>query len=275
MVNIVGGIGSLVATAVFLQFWQPKEVWRFPEEPSKEPGPLEAAESGQPAVESGRAAAKPEVPNANPPPLAPHPSPLTTRQVAYAWMPWIILSAMIFLWGMPAWKDFLNGGKPDRPGVLSGVGRLTIEVPGLHNVVYRNRPVVKVPDGADRAEKSEEAKYEFNWLSTTGTSIFLAAVLSAFWLRVSPRVFWSEFAKTLFRVRWALMTIGCMLALAFTTKFSGADATLGLAFTHTGWFYPFFRPHAGLARRGAHRLRHPRATPSSAACKRSPPSSWA
>ena len=47
------------------------------------------------------------------------------------------------------------------------------------------------------------------------------------------------------RVRWALFTIACMLALAFTTKYSGADATLGLAFTHTGWFYPFFAPLLG------------------------------
>ena len=87
--------------------------------------------------------------------------------------------------------------------------------------------------------------YDFNWLSTTGTGIFLAAVLSAFWLRISPRVFLSEFGRTLFRVRWALLTIACMLALAFTTKYSGADATLGLAFTHTGWLYPFFAPLLG------------------------------
>jgi len=70
-------------------------------------------------------------------------------------------------------------------------------------------------------------------------------VLSAFWLRIAPGVFWSEFGRTLFRVRWALLTITCMLALAFTTKYSGADATLGLAFTHTGWLYPLFAPLLG------------------------------
>jgi lactate permease len=58
-------------------------------------------------------------------------------------------------------------------------------------------------------------------------------------------VFLGELGRTLFRVRWALCTIACMLALAFTAKYSGADATLGLAFTHTGWLYPFFAPLLG------------------------------
>jgi len=58
-------------------------------------------------------------------------------------------------------------------------------------------------------------------------------------------VFLDEFRRTLFRVRWALLTIACMLALAFVTKYSGADATLGLAFTHTGRLYPFFAPILG------------------------------
>ena len=119
------------------------------------------------------------------------------------------------------------------------------DVPGLHNLIYRTAPVVAVPSGSDRAAKPEEASYDFNWLSTTGTGIFLAAVLSAVWLRLGLVVFLDEFCRTLFRVRWALLTIACMLALAFVTKYSGADATLGLAFTHTGWLYPFFAPLLG------------------------------
>ena len=78
--------------------------------------------------------------------------------------------------------------RPGRSGrILRGISQFTIEVPWLHNVVYRTGPVVEVSPGADRAEKPEPAVYDFNWLSTTGTSIFLAAVLSAFWLRISPR----------------------------------------------------------------------------------------
>jgi lactate permease len=86
----------------------------------------------------------------------------------------------------------------------------------------------------------ENAVYEFNALSATGTGIFLAAVASAFWLGVGPRRLVRVLGRTAYRLRWPLCTIACMLAIAFTTRFSGLDATLGLAFTRTGALYPLF-----------------------------------
>jgi lactate permease len=270
LVDVFGGVGSLVALTVFLQFWQPEEIWRFPEEGrgARDEGRGEKGEGGGRKAEGGRGKAEelavsveqqesleqvaglqsevskspnPQIPKS----LTPRPSPLTPRQIAYAWMPWVLLSVMVFLWGWPAWKTCLNGGDENSPNCLAGVSLKSFKTPWLHGVVYRTAPVVRVPSGADRAEKPEKAIYELNWLSTTGTGIFLAAILSAFWLRISPRIFFGEFLRTLYRVRWALFTIACMLALAFTTKYSGADATLGLAFTRTGWFYPFFAPLLG------------------------------
>jgi lactate permease len=216
LVNVVGGLTSLVVMVVWLRFWQPREVWRFPGETASGDG--EAA-SGQP--------------------------PITPRQVLYAWMPWLVLAMMVFLWGWPAWKTMLNGGTAERPNALAGISKLSLPVPYLDGVVYRTSPVVEVPPGADRAAEPEPAIYEFNWLSATGTSLFLAAVLGAVWLRIGLRAFVAQFAETLWRVRWALATIACMLALAFVTKYSGADATLGLALTHTGRLYPFFAPLLG------------------------------
>jgi lactate permease len=231
LVTVAGGIVSLVSLTVFLRFWQPKEIWRFPEASDKD---AVAAESSPAADTKGDAAA-----------VSAPAAAITPRSVAYAWMPWVLLSLMVFWWGWPSWKAVLNGGDPQRPNSLQGISKVTMPVPGLHNVVYRAAPVVETPPGSNRAQKPEPALYDFNWLSTTGTSIFLAALLSAFWLRVSPRVFCEEFLNTLYLVRWALLTIACMLALAFTTKYSGADATLGLAFTRTGWWYPFFAPLLG------------------------------
>jgi lactate permease len=122
---------------------------------------------------------------------------------------------------------------------------LTWETPRLHGHVFRTTPVVEVPAGSDRAAEPEKAIFDFNWLSKTGTGIFIASILTAVWLRISPRVFAEEFVTTLAKMRWALLTIACMLALAFVTKYSGSDATMGLAFTRTGWFYPFFAPMLG------------------------------
>src|SRR5260370_2154068 len=113
---------------------------------------------------------------------------------------------------------------------LSGFG---VAGPGLQRQMARATPAV--PD-----RTIEEAVFDFHWLPATGTSIFLAAVLSAVWLKVSPQRFLRIFVSTCFRMRWPLVTIACMLAIAFTTRYTGMDATLGLAFTKTGPIYPLF-----------------------------------
>ncbi len=209
LVDVVGGLGSLVALAVLLRFWQPREIWRFPDEP--------------PAAEMQR------------------PEPLGAGQVIYAWMPWVLLSVLVFLWGWPSMRTALNGGG-EKPNLLAGYTKFTHAVPGLHGRVYRAAPVAQTVDEVGRAVKAEEADFDIPWLAATGTAIFIAAILSSFWLRIGPRAFVRQFGQTAFEMRWALFTIACMLALAFTTKFSGSDATLGLAFTHTGAAYPFLRP---------------------------------
>jgi lactate permease len=224
LVNVLGGVGSMLAMVAFLRFWQPAEVWRFPDEPRPE---ADAAGAYREHVRDSRDKR----------------TALTPRQIAYAWTPWLVLSVMVFVWG--AGKTVLDGGRPQGPNLLAGISKLSVAVPWLHHRVFRSGPVVKVPEGSDRAAEPEEAMYDLNWLSATGTGIFLAAVLSAFWLRIGPRAFFAQFRETLFRVRWALLTIACMLALAFVTKYSGADATLGLAFTYTGRLYPFFAPMLG------------------------------
>jgi lactate permease len=213
LVDVVGGLGSLVILAVFLRFWQPREVWRFPDEPPHAETELE------------------------------HPP--TASQAAYAWMPWVFLSVLVFAWGWPSWKAALDGGSAEKPNLLQGISKQSFAIPHLHNRVYRTAPVAQVAPGADHAEKPEEAIWDFKWLSATGTGIFLAAVLSAIWLRIGPRDLLLQFLQTLRSMRWALLTIACMLAIAFTTKYSGSDATMGLAFTRTGWLYPLFAPLLG------------------------------
>ncbi len=206
LVDVVGGLGSLGSLALFLRFWKPREIWRFPD----------------------------EAPHA----AASHAPTLTAWRVVYAWVPWAVLSLLVFLWGWPDFKTLLNGGTTEKPNALAGISKLTFPVAGLDGQVYRTRPVVEVP-------KAEAVIFDLNWLSATGTGIFLAAILSAAWLKIRPAEFLRQFGTTLVKMRLALWTIACMLAIALVTKYSGCDATLGLAFTRTGWFYPFFAPMLG------------------------------
>jgi lactate permease len=202
LVDVAGGLISLASLTLFLRVWQPRETWHFPDEDRG--SKIEDRESK--AESAGRS------------------SILHSRSsVVKAWMPWVFLTLFVFAWGLRDVKEALS------------VTSVSVEVPGLHNRILRGEEV------AGRGQRVvEEAVYDFHWLSTTGTGIFLAAVASAFWLRVRPRRFLYLFGLTLYRMRWPLLTIACMLAIAFTTRYSGMDATLGLAFTHTGVIYPLF-----------------------------------
>src|SRR5262249_11997430 len=156
-------------------------------------------------------------------PAVQHRHGFTRREVASAWIPWIILSACVFAWG-----------EPHVQGILNSIGETRWTVPNLHQQVQPDVSVI----GGDG--KPLPAELRLNWFSATGTGIFIASILSALWMQISPYRFCRLFAHTLYRLRWPLFTIACMLAIAYTTRYSGTDVTLGLAFTHTGVLYPFF-----------------------------------
>ncbi len=139
------------------------------------------------------------------------------------WSPWVILCVVVFTWSLPPVK---NG--------LDGLFNLTLQVPDLHQVVQRVPPVAPVGAAAEKAE------FKLNLLSATGTGIFVACVLTGLVMRTSLTRMARLYLECLWGLRFSLMTISAMLALGFVTKFSGADATLGLALAKTGWMYPFF-----------------------------------
>src|SRR5213075_1181140 len=85
----------------------------------------------------------------------------------------------------------------------------------------------------------------FNWLSATGSACFLAALVAGTLLGVGPGRVMKIFFHTLYRMRFAMISISFMLGLGFVTRYSGMDAVLGLAFTRTGWFFPFFGTFLG------------------------------
>lgn len=125
-------------------------------------------------------------------------------------------------------------GKATTPAFQNGVW----EVPYLHRAVFRAQPVVVKPT-------PENAKFDFNWLTATGTGCFFAAILSAAILGLKPKRIAQVFASTVHRMRFAIVAMSCMLGLDYVTRYSGMDAVLGLAFTRTGWLFPFFGTYIG------------------------------
>jgi len=206
LVDIVASIVSIVSTVVLLRFWQPKEIWRFDDDPPVEEE-LTAARSELPAT--------------------------TDRREAFmAWLPWILLAVLVFLWGTPQVKSFLN----DLSTTLH-IGT-KINWPWLHLEVVRTPPVV----AKDTAEK---AVYEFFPLSATGTALLLTGILSGLALRLRPGEIGRVFLGTLHRVRFSLLTIAAMLAIGYVTRYGGLDASMGLAFAKTGKLFAFFSPLLG------------------------------
>jgi lactate permease len=146
----------------------------------------------------------------------------TVTSNVWPWLPWILLSVIVFVWGLPnvkAWLDAISAPK--------------IAIPGLDKMVQRVPPVVLKP-------AAEPAVFTFNWLSASGTAILIAAVISGIVLRYRPGELLRQYGRTLWVVRHSLLTIMAMLALGYTTRYSGEDAILGLAFAHAGVLYPFF-----------------------------------
>jgi lactate permease len=209
LVDIAGGLASIAALTLFCRVWQPRDEWDSPDVA---------------APVSATARARTE-------------TPAIAGSVARAWVPWVFLSLAVIVWGLAPVKAFLN------QGALAPA----FAVPMLHRTVFRDYPVVAAPvdrarigDPAYRNARAEPAVFTVNWASATGTAIFLAALASAIYLRVPFAQFLTVAGGTLRRMRAPLLTIMLMLSLGFVTRYGGTDATLGLAFTRTGWLYPFF-----------------------------------
>jgi lactate permease len=226
LVDIAAGLVSMVLLVLFLKFWRPKRYWkdgklytarysvtvRYPSEEERE-RIRESLRNDPPADTKTFIRQR-------------------RKEAAFAWLPFLILSVFVLLWGLPTVKAAMN--HYTTPAIERGGW----DFPILHRHVLRAAPVVAKPT-------PEPAKYDFNWLSATGSGCFLAALVSGLILGLSPARLMRVFFRTVYRMRFAILAISCMLGLGYTTRYSGLDAVLGLAFTRTGVFYPFFGTFLG------------------------------
>jgi lactate permease len=187
LVDIVGGLATLILLTLFLKVWKPRQIWRFPNEP--------AATIKLQSYSFG--------------------------QIIHAWTGFLLLSLFVVLSGVPFIVKFLNAATP------------VVPVPGLHNLVFRMPPVFTTPH-------AEPALFDLTFLANSGTAAFIAGLIAGPILGLSFGQTIAVFFATCRKMQKSMLAIMAMLVLGYVTRYSGMDAVLGLAMTHTGRYFPFF-----------------------------------
>ena len=195
--SLLSPLVSLVGIIVFLKFWQPATIWRFNDD-----API--AKQGQTLYSTGK--------------------------VIYAWTPFILVTAFMFLWSTQTFKAFSKG--------LGLILKMPGGWPGLNGVVYKAAPIVKTPE-------IYKAAFAFDLFAAIGTALLIVSVITTIFFKMKPARFAGVFGATFKQLRYALITIICVLAIAHLSNYAGISFTLGLAFAATGSLFMVFSPLIG------------------------------
>ena len=202
--DITAAIAALVSLTILLKYWKPKHIFRFENEEGVQTIDLEAERKKKYSI----------------------------AQIAKAWSPFAILTAMVTIWSVKPFKDLFA-----KDGALHDMV-FSIKVPYLHQMIQKLPPVV--PE-----IKDYDAIYKFDWFSATGTAIMFAAIITIIYLKMKPKDALVTFAETVNELKIPIYSIGMVLAFAFIANYSGMSATLALALAHTGKAFTFFSPFLG------------------------------
>jgi lactate permease len=147
----------------------------------------------------------------------------TSLQILRAWSPFIIMTLFIIAWGFQPVKDILNS-----------IGFIKFKIPGLDNAILQ-------PDGNPLPIKA----FDFNYLSTPGTAVVFAALISIPLIGISIRESIKIFGATLKQLMFPIITIAAVVGYAFIANYAGMSITMAGALASTGVLFPFFSPILG------------------------------
>jgi len=203
LVDVIASIVSMASLTLFLKVWKPRKIWTSTALVNHHDTSMDDIPPGAIApVDAGAGAPR--------------------ISMVKAWAPWVILSVFVFIWGTPVFKKMMDA-----------LWMWQYAIPGLDKMVMKMPPVVSKP-------APEAAVFVFNVLSMAGTGILVSALTAGLMMGYSiPRML-REYWETIKLVRYSLLTICAMFGVGYLTKYSGLDATLGLAFAHAGVLYPLF-----------------------------------
>ncbi|MTV48566.1 L-lactate permease [Heliobacillus mobilis] len=147
---------------------------------------------------------------------------LSAGSIIAAWSPFVILTALIGDWGVNSVKAVLE------------TATVKFNFPGLTGAIID-----------PTTQKAMDVLFKFNWLSSAGTAILIAAFLTVIVLRMKLSDGVAVFKDTLYSLRFSLLSVASVLGFAYIANYSGLSTTLGLALTVTGQYFPIFSPMLG------------------------------
>lgn len=141
-------------------------------------------------------------------------------EVARAYAPYLIIIVVFSLAQVGIIKNFL------------AKGATKFAWPGLD---------VKGPDG----KAPSSVSFAFGWLSAAGTLLLIAGLLTMLALKVGIPQALRDYGRTLDQLKWAILTVAAVLALAYVMNLSGQTITIGLWLAGAGGLFALLSPVLG------------------------------
>ncbi|MBT2729413.1 L-lactate permease [Bacillus sp. ISL-75] len=213
--DILSALVSLFALAIFLKFWKPKTIFRF------------SSEQELAATSTAKKLKTQDVKH-------------TGGQIFKAWSPFLLLTGIITLWGMPTIKLALTGHYEGANAILKAINSIGHALTFIPNVPLINNKII------NSAGAPIPAFYKLEILGAAGTAILIAAFLTKFIVGISWKNWLVTFGETINELKYPVITIAAVVGFAYVTNASGMSTTLGMTLAKTGsLLFPFFSPFLG------------------------------
>jgi lactate permease len=215
LTDIIASLVSAAAVVLLLRVWRPVE---SPDLHAERASAATEPDEGTSTV--GVGIAEPPAPSGGGTGTKVESAPVLLRdsgaEVARAYAPYLIIIAVFSVANITAVKNALA----KTPWTLK------FQWPGLDIVNSAGKPVSSVT-------------FTFGWLAAAGTLMIVSGILTAIVLRVGVRDALRAYAKTYVELRYAIVTVMAVLALAYVMNQSGQTNTLGAFFAAAGGVFVF------------------------------------
>ena len=208
LVDVIPPLLALVALALIMRVWQPKNTYREPTAPTLE----EVQEQG--AVKH------------------------TAGEILNAWSPFVYLSVVILLWSTVLKPVFAKATKPGESDGLLGFTNIPVNIPGVHGVIEQAAPIVTKPTPV-------KAVFTWNILGASGTAILVAVMITVLFSKISWKAAFEELGGTWKQLQTPIIMICLVMSLANVMNYAGMISSIALAVAAVGAVFPLLSPIIG------------------------------